>query len=262
MLLALLLGCPKDSEAIEAQGPTVGWTIEAGWTGACFVTPDFATLGQDVRAKQEGDSLKAMTSQWLGERNDGVRFDEEAARGVGDLLPADRIGEIASRNLEFCAEVMSGQASTAAWSAWLEELYEELEEEACPEPLVDTYLTLDVTQQWFAEVPVCAGDSWFVRAESDHYRTRKGAATHTAAGTEEDASGLPCPECPQGSLIVRFDGEDGNSSIVTGGTYAEGTVPVSGTLSIGLNDDDFSDNAYRVTAGVQDSVGVQVGPKR
>ena len=262
MLLALVLGCPKNTEVIETPGPTVGWTIKSGWTGACFTAPDFSTLDGEVRGKQERDSLTAMTSQWLGARNDGVRFDEKAARGVGKLLPAERIGEIAAQNLAFCAEVMSGEASTAAWSAWLEELYEDLQEEACPDPLVDTYLTLDVTQQWFAEVPVCAGDHWFLRAESDQYRTTKGASTHTVMGTEGDASGLPCPDCPRGSLIVRFDGEDGSSTLMIGGTYAEGTAPVSGTLSIGLNDDDFSDNTYRVKGGVQDSVGVQVGPKR
>lgn len=262
MLLVILLACPKKGAPVEAQGPTVGWTIEPGWTGACFVPPDFTTPEGEVRAKQEHDTMVALVSQWTGQRGDGVSFDVDAAEGVAAMLPSDRIGEVATENLAWCRDAMSGEASTTSWGTWLEELHDELKEEACPEPLEDTYLTLDVTEQWFAEVPICAGDAWFLKAESDQYRVRAEGPTHTVAGTEGDASSLPCPDCPVGALIVRFDGQDGSSQVTLAGVSVEGVAPVAGTLSIGLNDDDFSDNAYRIQGGVQDSVGIQVGPRR
>ena len=262
MLLAILLACPKEGAPEEAHGSTVGWTIERGWTGACFVPPDFSTLEGEVRAKQEQNTMDALVGQWTGERNDGVSFDANAAKGVREMLPAERIGDVAAENLAFCRDAMSGEATTTSWGTWLEELHAELKEESCPDPLEDTYLTLDVRVQWFAEVPICAGDAWFLKAESDEYRVRADGPTHTVAGTEGDASSLPCPDCPVGALIVRFEGEDGSTAVMLAGTSVQGVAPVAGRLRIGLNDDDFSDNAYRVQGGVKDSVGIQVGPRR
>ena len=262
MWMLLSLGCPKDAPPEESAGPTVGWTIEEGWNGACFVPPDFTTLTGEVKQKQQRDTVTALASQWVGQRNDGVRFDEEAAQSVAALLQPAEIEEVARENLGFCRDFMSGAATTAAWSSWLEQLADDLERQNCPEPLEDTYLTLDVGEQWFAVVPLCQGDGFFVKSGSDLYKTRPDNDFHDVNGVDGDASSLPCPECPVGALIGRIDGDDGSSTVFALGAHYAGTAEVGGTLSIGLNDDDVGDNTYRVQGGVTDSVGIQVGPSR
>lgn len=262
MLLLLSLACPKEGPIDEPAGPTMGWTIEEGWSGACFVPPAFEQLQGDVLVKQQQDTVAALVGQWTGQRNDGVRFDDDAADTVARLLAPDELQTIALVNLGYCRDFMSGEASTAGWSSWLEELAEELELESCPEPLENTYLTLDVSEAWFVEVPLCAGTRYAVKSGGDPFRTSADGPMHGVEGYEGDAAGLPCPDCPVGALIARFDGEDDSSETFALLTTYSGTAPVAGVLSIGLNDVDHSDNAYEIQGGVQGSVSIQVSPER
>jgi hypothetical protein len=262
MLLLLSLACPKEGPIDEPAGPTMGWTIEEGWSGACFVPPAFDQLEGDVLVKQQEDTLAALHGQWTGQRKDGVRFDDDAADAVVRLLPPEGIEKIALINLGYCRDFMSSEASTAGWSSWLEEVAEDLEREHCPEPLEDTYLTLDVSDAWFAEVPLCVGTEYVVKSGGDPFRTSADGPMHGIDGYEGDASALPCPECPVGALIARFDGEDGSSETMALNSAYSGVAPVAGVLSIGLNDVDHSDNAYEIQGGVQGSVSIQVSPKR
>lgn len=270
-MLLLLVSCgPKNIEQ-TGSAPTTGWQIEEGWGGSCFVAPDFASIEDaELREKMQRDTLGAMSLQWEGSRQDGVRFDPELSDEVAAyLMPhLDRVQAVAGANLEHCVDVMGDGATTSAWGAWLEELHEQLADEDCPDPLEDTYQTLDIGKGWQGEVEICAGTSYVVRgAALEEFRLIADGPFVTIAGHPDalPPEGAYCREvagCAWGQLVGRFDGEDGSVEIFPIGTEQTRTATVGGVLSVAVNDDDHSDNSWQIVDGVKDGVTVEIRPAR
>ena len=270
-MLLLLLACgPKKIDDADT-GPTFGWHVEEGWTGSCFLAPDFATIEDAaLREKMQRDTLGAMVLQWEGSRQDGVKFDADMAEEVGEYLAPhlDRVQGVAEQNHALCVEVMGEGATTSAWGRWLQELHEELAEEACPTPLEDTFHTLDLRSGWQANVEICAGASYVVRgAAREEFRLSKEGPLITIDGDPDTLppEGAYCREvagCRWGMLVGRFDGEDGSVEVFPIGSERRLTATVAGTLSVAINDDDHSDNSWQIVDGVQDGVTVEIRPAR
>ena len=123
VLSVLLLSC-GDKDTSPAP-PPVGWHAEEGWTAQCWYPPDFeaieVTEGISGRRMKRQETLEALKSQWLGERDDGVSFHANVIEDVETTLLGrpDAIEVIGLKNLEFCKQVMGGGASTEAWNSWL-----------------------------------------------------------------------------------------------------------------------------------------------
>ena len=67
-----LSGCPKKATNVVIEG----WHGEEEWTGQCYYHKNFSVLGRGEVYDARQDSMAAMMSQWRGERNDGIQFDE------------------------------------------------------------------------------------------------------------------------------------------------------------------------------------------
>lgn len=268
MTLLILLACgPKKVEELEV-GPTSGWHIEEGWSGSCFLPPDFEAIEDvELREKMRQDTVTAMALQWEGARRDGVNFDAEMADRVALLLQPQRVPEVAAANYELCVEVMRDGVTTSRWGRWVQELHEELEEEACPNPLEDTFHSLEVSRGWQLDVEMCAGQAYRIKAPTSELFQLGPEREYISVEGEPEAlppEGAYCREvagCAWGQLVARFESEDGEVTLIPIGGEYEGTAPAAGRLSIAINDDDHSDNRWRVRDGVQDGAAVEVRPR-
>ena len=269
MLLFLVSCGPKKTPEADAA-PTTGWQMEEGWSGSCFVPPDFAAIEDvELRTKMQKDTLGAMALQWAGARRDGVNFDAEMSEETRDylLVHPDRAGDIASQNHEHCVGVMRDGLTTSSWGSWLVELHADLAEEACPEPLEDVFHTLDIKSGWQLDVDLCAGQEYVIRAAaSEVFFLQDGGPEVTVEGLSDPLppEGAYCREvagCSWGQLVGRFEAEDGTVEVFPIGAEREGIAPSAGRLSVAVNDDDHSDNAFQIEGGVQDGVTVEVRPR-
>ncbi|MCP4806763.1 MAG: hypothetical protein GY913_03120 [Proteobacteria bacterium] len=269
-MLLLLLSCgPKNLPDVDVA-PTTGWQMEEGWFGSCFVPPEYAAIEDaELRTKMQKDTIGAMALQWAGARRDGVNFDVELAEETRDylLVYPERAQDIAAQNLEHCLGVMRDGLTTSTWGGWLVELHEDLADEACPEPLEDVFHALDIRTGWQLDVDLCAGQEYVVRAPaSEVFFLQKDGPEVTIAGLAEPLppEGAYCREvagCTWGQLVGRFETEDGQVEVFPIGAEKVLTAPAAGRLSVAVNDDDHSDNAFQIVDGVQDGVTVEVRPR-
>ncbi len=270
MTLLILLSCgPKKLPDAEA-GPSSGWHIERGWSGSCFLPPDFPAIEDtELREKMVADTVRAMVLQWEGSRQDGVNFDGDMSDQVGLLLDKvpERVPQVAADNYELCVEVMRDDVTTSRWGRWVQDLHAELEEDDCPNPLDDTFHTLEVNRGWQLEVELCAGQAYRIKAATTElFQLSKSGDWIGVEGEPEllPPEGAYCREvagCAWGQLVGRFEGEDGEVELFPIGGEYEGTATQAGMLSLAINDDDHSDNAWRIVEGVQDGVTLEVRPR-
>lgn len=269
-MLIFLLSCgPKKSPAVDAA-PTTGWQMEEGWSGSCFVPPDYdAVQDLELRTKMQKDTIGAMALQWVGARRDGVSFDADVAEETRDylLVHPDRAADIAAQNLEHCLGVMRDGGTTSSWGSWLVELHSDLAEEDCPEPLEDTFHTLDLKAGWQLDIDLCAGQEYVVRAPaSEYFYLTDPGPDFTVEGIADPLppEGALCREvagCKWGQLVGRFESESGEVEVFPIGAEKELVALEAGRLSVAINDDDPEHNVYRIVSGVQDGVTVEVRPR-
>ena len=100
-----------------------GWHAEE-WTGQCFYHQNFATLGRGEVYDARQQSMDAMMSQWRGERNDGIQFDDEkiveletTMLGKMDLVEI-RAGQNQARISTFPARPIAGMAKLVLVHQW------------------------------------------------------------------------------------------------------------------------------------------------
>jgi hypothetical protein len=259
LTLLTLLACPKTPTDVDT-GPTYGWKMEQDWRHACFHP---APLSDATTDRQTADTVRAMSAQWSGQKRDGVSFDEGLVTELTGLLNAKDaayVNGVAERNLELCRDVMQGGSTTSAWGSYLEALRDELAEEACPEPLEDTFHTLDLSVGWQADVPLCPGESVRIKASTaDLYRVSADGEFVRVLGDGPAVEGDPCMDmdCQHGMLVGRFQGASGDEQVFAVGALLEWTAPEAGTLSVAINDSDLSDNTWRLEEGVRDGITVE-----
>lgn len=268
MIWLTLLACgPKT--APNNNGPESGWLLESGDRSACFVAPEFASIEDEaLRTKQQRDTARAMSLQWAGARRDGVDFGKERAAEVEALLLADLsdIQGVSAKNLEFCLGVMRGGNTTSSWGSWVEELQEEYREAACPEPLEeDVYHPMELDFGWQMDLPLCAGQEVQIKADVGQYYVlyEGGPQLNVLGDSETDASAEHlCPSCMPGVLLARFEPDGaGKVQVFEVADAKSFTAPSAGTLSVAINDVDYSDNGWRVHEAVQDGLTLVVKPK-
>jgi hypothetical protein len=278
LLPALLAGVAyAKGKSTEVNVPAMGWYTEPGskkvpaWRGSCYVPPDFSTLPDIQRREAHQATLEAMKSQWLGQKDDIVKFDPEAVDNAEMALfgRPDQTENVSKQNLEFCKAVMSNGADTAAWSAWLAKVPAQLREGQCVKPLDYSfvqYIRLDGV--WQDPVSMCAGDRIDIKVTvTDRYRLSKGGKWITADGDRDDptaGSKLPCnfEGCFRGEVIGRFVTLDGTETVFPIGSEKAFRAPQHGTFSFMINDDSAEDNDWHSSGAVIDHAALTVSPSK
>ncbi len=252
-----------------AAAPKLGWVKVEGMSHECYYPPAWDTLGPGDRKIARADALEEMMTQWTGKRADGVEFDEQMITDVETSLLGQPImvEEMSGKNTQYCESFMTAGGSTSAWSSWLSGLPAKFNEGQCYNPLVDTYYNyLDLARGWQNKVAVCKGDKVAVKGtEIDYYQYFKGSPWVNAAGDPaKSASGseLPCniEGCLYGQLIVHFVGESGAVVVKPAGLGVVITAPESGYIEVMINDDDLTDNKYKIESGMEHHTGIEYKP--
>ena len=78
----------------------------------------------------------------------------------------------------------------------------------------------------------------------------------------EAGEGYPCPHCPVGAVIYRFEFEDGSREpeLNVLGTSKEFHAPANGFISFTVNDLSYFDNTFHEANGVIDYLPVSIYP--
>ncbi len=257
----------KDKKPKGPAGPTApGWYKEAGWTGECWFPPDFSTMAEGPRRVEWNTTRESIMAQWRGERNDGVNFPTQTVTDLETAMLAkpERTTVVAQENWEQCKKAMSG-GGTAEWQAWIPAIAARLTEGECPYPPLDytAFNYLNVNSKWQNKLNVCRGDKIVVHAtDADYYQiVANGPWINAAGDTANRASGsLPCTSegCYPGQLIMQFTSDKHDSQIVPIGLEATWTAPDHGRIEVMINDDDLSDNRFKVEGRLEHHTGIEV----
>ena len=251
IVLAALTGCPKKVSNVVIEG----WHAEEGWAGQCYYHKNFATLGRGDVYEARQASMDAMMSQWRGERNDGIQFDEEKIIELETTILGNisLLDTVASQNLKQCIDHFSGTAGPQDWQNWFWGINGILTEGDCKSPPLTYTLFdyLDVGKGWQIPAPVCQGDQVTVSGSTiDYYRVSDDSPWVNVAGdTNTRATGdeYPCTleDCFVGTLIMRFTDEAGNETVYAVGESYRFTAPAHGKIEVRVNDDTFYDNVFK-----------------
>jgi hypothetical protein len=271
MLVAAALLLAQVSEAkpkVLAPTYTVGWNKIGPAGGQCYMPPDWASLGPGDKKLQYNQVRNEMMSQWRGEKDDGVHFEDKAIENLETTLlaVADRVETVSTQNWEQCKKAFEG-GGTGPWEAWFDGLRATLTVGECPTPPLDYQLFdyLSLNSGWQIPVGVCKGDHIKITASpQDSFQiVDKGPWLHADGDSANPApQGFPCTEeaCHPGEVIAKFTSKTGTEIIFPVGFETEWSVPDHGTVSVMINDNSMTDNKYRVESGIESHLQITYGP--
>jgi hypothetical protein len=267
-----LLAFTTDADAKKPKGPSgpvVGWHQEAGWTGACWYPQDFSVLAEGPKRVAWQETRDAILAQWRGERGDGVTLREQAVTDLETVMlsKTERVETVARENLEQCKTAMSSGGDTTAWEKWLIEIAGRLTQGECPYAPLDytAFNYLNINMAWQNRLPVCRGDKIVVHGtEGDYYQIQAGGPFINVAGdpAQKATSTLPCniEGCLKGQLVMKFTSDSHVSQVIPVGIGVEFLAPEHGQIEVMINDDDLTDNKFKVEKGLEHHTGIEVKP--
>ncbi len=247
--------------------PPQEWAMEEGMKAQCWYPPVFEGMAEGDRKLARQASLEAMKAQWLGQRDDGVKFEDMVVDDVETVLLGrpQQIESIARANLELCKTYMKG-GDLGPWSAWLSSLPGKLTEGECLQPLTYTLFDyLDIARTWQRPITLCQGDVAKITATiKDRYRISDKGEWINVEGTAEKAIGADYPcnieGCMVGMLVGRFVTEKGVEIIFPIGAGTTFTAAENGEITWSINDTTWYDNKYFKSATIEDRTAVTIEP--
>jgi len=263
----LLSGCGPKNTAPAA--PIVGWHTEEGWAFSCYYPPDYDSLSETDRRLARSDVLIAIETQWSGERNDGISFDEDTILNIDTVLLGrpDRIESVSRENLTYCKQAASGAQSATPWRSWINGLAANLTEGECNKPFDYTMFDyLDIQHGWQREMPICEGDRIRITGtEGDQYRiTDRGSYMNVGGDLSQPTVGgdWPCniEGCYAGQLVMKFVADNGIETIMPVGTELVFRATAHGKISYRINDETFYDNTWRQRGSLIDHTAIEISP--
>jgi hypothetical protein len=250
-LVLFLGGCPKKTSNVVIEG----WHSEEEWKGQCYYHKNFSVLGRAEVYDARQNSMSAMMSQWRGEREDGIQFDEGKVVDLETTMlgKIELVDVIAGQNQKHCIEHFSGKADPQAWKNWFWGINGILTAGDCKsQPLNYTLFDyLDIGKGWQISASVCEGDQVVVKGSTiDYYKVSDDGPWINIAGDLENRAmtdDYPCTleGCFVGSLILRFTDEVGNETILPVGEETVFSAPVHGKIEVQINDSTYYDNVYK-----------------
>lgn len=263
-LLAVACG-PK--APVEPAGPLEGWVKQEGWAGSCYFPPNFEAIGGGARRIARSEALTAVVAQWRGEPDSFVQFNSDWVTAAETTLLGhpDKIEWVAAENAAQCQRAMERGGNLSQWSEWFEGVIPRMQEGLCPYRALDytVYDYLSITTGWQFDRRVCAGDTFDVTASTiDYYRITDGGPWINAEGDPNQpaiGTDLPCniEGCFRGQVVMKYRGDDGHEMVIPVGSGAHFEAPGHGQVWVAINDDSYTDNNFKVEAGMQHHTSIE-----
>lgn len=250
-----------------APAPTQGW-VPVG-SGQCWVPPDFSTLAEGPKRVAWNETRDAIVQQWRGEKGDGIKLRDQAVEDLETamLAKADRVETVSRENLDHCKAAMQGGLDTSAWEAWLVEIAGRLTAGECPYPPLDytAFNYLNINAGWQNRLPVCKGDKVLVKGTgADYFQLEPGGPWINVTGDPSKKVGPnhPCniEGCVVGQLVMKFTSDSHVEQVIPIGLATEFRVPEHGQIEVMINDDNLSDNKYKIENRLEHHTGIEVKP--
>lgn len=268
LLLYTHLAEAKPKKSKVPPPPPIGWHKEDGWAGDCYYPPNYDAVGEGERKMARQVALEEMKKQWLGQREDGVKFEDMLVDEVDTVLLGrpTKIEDVSRLNLEQCQAVMKG-GSADTWRSYLSALPGKLTAGECLRPMdYQLFDYLDLGKGWQRPVGVCKGNAVRIIATvKDRYRIGDSGAWINVEGVPgEKAVGAEYPcnieGCMVGMLVGKFVSESGVETIFPIGAETTFTAPEHGEISYSVNDTVWYDNKWFKSATIEDRAAITLEP--
>ena len=241
----------------------------------CYNPPDYeAEVNEPNRRMLRQKAMEAMLSQMRGEINEQFVIEERKI----DSWETDFLGKptgvetFSVDNLAQCKKYAEGELGLSDYMAWFTGGGKRATAGDCRNPLAyELHQTLSVQESWQVRRHICVGDQVLIEttnsnkytvADTGDYETTPWITPEGDLEQPEAGDGFPCPQCPVGAVIYRFEFEDKSRPdiIETLGAELEFKAEFNGFISFTVNDVTYYDNTFHEANGVIDYLPLSIYP--
>ena len=256
----------------------------------CYQPPAFAAESNEPKKRMlRQNAMEAMLALMRGEINEQFVVDE---RKIDDW-ETDFLGKPVAiepflvENLAKCKTYAEGELGLKAYADWVASGGRRATAGDCHNPLTyELHQTMTVQDGWQVRRHMCKQDQVLIEtsetnrytvADTGDYATTawinptgncvdvSGAEPVTIecppALTAVDPATLPCPDCPWGAVVYRFENEEtGDITFGTLGSSMEFKSEFNGWISFTVNDVTYYDNTFHEANGVIDYLPLSIYP--
>lgn len=241
----------------------------------CYNPPDFESeQNEPKRRMMRQKAMDEMAKLLKGEINEQIVIEERKF----DAWETDFLGKptaiegFTQRGLEKCKAFADGELGLSAYTKWLADGGKRATEGDCHNPLqYELHQNLTVQEGWQVRRHMCTGDQVLIETTEDNkytvadtgdYETTPWITPDGDPNQPEAGPDYPCPHCPVGAVVYRFEFEDEGKEDELGvlGTSKEFKASGNGYISFTVNDQTYYDNRFHEKDGVIDYLPLAIYP--
>ncbi len=240
----------------------------------CYQPPAFdSTKNEPERRMMRQHAMDEMMRLLRGEVNEQIVVDENKVEAwETDFLGKPKeIQTFVGQGLDQCKRYAEGELGLSTYVQWLAEGGKRATEGDCVNPLTyELHQTMSVQDGWQVRRHMCTEDQVLIETtETNKYTVDDTGDYDTTPWINpvgdptrpEAGDGYPCPHCPVGAVIYRFEYEDGRApQVATLGVSMEFEAPANGFISFTVNDVSYFDNTFHEENGVIDYLPLSIYP--
>jgi len=274
VLVAPAATAKRKKKSDEPPPPDPGTWFDYHGT-KCYSPPAFdSTQNEPVRRMMRQNAMDEMMKLLRGEINEQIVLEERKI----DSWETDFLGRpqgmepFVNDGLEKCKAYAEGELGLSAYVAWLAEGGARATEGDCHNPLTyELHQNLSIQDGWQVRRHMCVDDQVLIETTTTNKYTVDDTGDYDATPwinpegdltRPEAGEGYPCPSCPVGAVLYRFEFEDGGREpdIAVLGTSKEFRAEANGHISFTVNDLSYFDNTFHEANGVIDYLPLSIYP--
>jgi len=273
-LLAPAATAKRKKKSDEPPPPEPGVWFE--YRGVqCYNPPAFdSTQNEPKRRMMRQQAMDEMLRLLRGEVNEQIVVEE---RKIDDW-ETDFLGKptgmesFAATGLDKCKAYAEGELGLSEYVSWLAGGGARATAGDCVNPLTyELHQNMSVQDGWQVRRHVCMGDQVLIETtttnkytvdDTGDYETTPWVNPEGDPTRPEAGDGYPCPHCPVGAVVYKFEFDDGTTpdDLRTLGTSLEFISPANGYISFTVNDITYYDNKFHEANGVIDYLPLSIYP--
>jgi hypothetical protein len=274
-LLAMPASAKRKKKSDEPPPPDAGVWFDYRGT-QCYNPPAFADEPNEPKRRMlRQGAMEEMLRLLRGEVNEQIVVSDE--RKI-DSWETDFLGKptgiepFVIEGLDKCKAFAEGELGLSTYVSWLADGGNRATVGDCHNPLAyELHQNMSVQDGWQVRRHMCVEDQVLIEttesnkytvADTGDYDTTVWINPEGDLDQPEAGEGFPCPTCPVGAVVYRFEFEDASRepTIAVLGASMEFTAPANGFISFTVNDLSYFDNTFHEANGVIDYLPISVYP--